>query len=197
MRSCAQAPLPLEYVRLWEGGRGPPFFVVFVGAGPREDSVARIGETEIGERVSELSRPVLSELGLELVEVFFRRHGRRWLLRLDIDRPGPAGVGIEECQRVSHALAAALDETDLLSDSYVLEVSSPGIDRPIRTDDDVRRNTGRRVVIETGEPVDGRREFRGVLLGQEDGELRLSEEDGVEIRIPKDGIVSAHQELPF
>jgi ribosome maturation factor RimP len=162
-----------------------------------EETVARVLENEIGQRVDELSQPVLTEMGLELVEIVFRRNGRRWLLRLDIDRPGPEGVGVEDCQRVSQALAAALDEADLVSDSYVLEVSSPGIDRPIRTDDDIRRNTGRRVVVETEEPPSGRREFRGVLLGQNEGELRLAEEGGNEIRIPRERIVRAYQEMPF
>ena len=103
---------------------------------------------------------------------------------------------LEDCERVSGALEAALDESGVVDDAYVLEVSSPGLDRPIRTDDDIRRNTGRAVVVETREPVDGRRSFRGVLLGADGDALRLREEEG-ETLLPRALIVKAHQEIGF
>ncbi|MDX1389600.1 MAG: ribosome maturation factor RimP, partial [Acidobacteriota bacterium] len=136
-------------------------------------------------------------IGLEVVEVILRRQGRRSRIRIDIDRPGPGGVAIEDCRTVSRTIEGLLDDSDLIPGSYVLEVSSPGLDRPIRTDDDVRRNTGRRVVVTTREPVEGRTTFRGVLLGIDGNDLRLREDDAGEIAISRDGVAAAHQEIAF
>ncbi len=136
-------------------------------------------------------------MGLEIVDLLLRRGGNRWLVRIDIDRPGAPGVGVADCEKLSRAVEKRLDEENLVDQSYVLEVSSPGLNRPIRTDDDVRRNKGRRIVVETLEPVQGRRCFRGVLLGIDGDALRLLEEGEDEIRIPRGGIVRAHQEVPF
>lgn len=150
----------------------------------------------IEDEIRRLAQPVVTDLGLEIVDTVFGRRGNRWYLRVDIDRAGTRGVRLEDCERVSGALEAALDESGVVDDAYVLEVSSPGLDRPIRTDDDVRRNTGRAVVVETREPVDGRRSFQGVLLGAEGNALRLREATG-EIRVPRSLIVKAHQEIGF
>lgn len=150
----------------------------------------------IEDEVRRLARPVVNDLGLEIVDTVFGRRGNRWYLRVDIDRAGATGVRLEDCERVSGALEAALDESGVVDDAYVLEVSSPGLDRPIRTDDDIRRNTGRTVVVETGEPVDGRRSFQGVLVGADRDALRLRE-DGGETRVPRSLIVKAHQEIGF
>lgn len=152
---------------------------------------------DVRSQVVRLAEDLVRPLGLELVDLVYRKQGRRWLLRLDIDRPGPGGVRLEDCETVSRDLGASLDEQDLLKESYVLEVSSPGLDRPIRTDDDVRRNTGRRVVVETDEPVDGRRRFSGVLLGRAADALRLREDKGDEVLIPRPRILKAHQEIGF
>jgi ribosome maturation factor RimP len=151
---------------------------------------------EIEEEIRELALPWVRDLGLEIVDAVFRRSGRRWHLRIDIDRPGPDGVRLEDCARVSGAVDRALEEAGIVENAYVLEVSSPGLDRPIRTDDDVRRNTGRSVVVETREPIDGRRRFQGVLLGADRDSLRLREGEG-ETRVPRSRIVKAHQEIGF
>jgi ribosome maturation factor RimP len=157
------------------------------------EAVRRVG---VEDEIRKLASPVVSDLGLEIVDAVFRRHGQRWHLRIDIDRPGSDGVRLEDCERVSGALEAALDESGVVDDSYVMEVSSPGLDRPIRTDDDIRRNTGRSVVVETREPIDGRRSFQGVLLGADGDALRLREARG-ETRVPRSLIVKAHQEIAF
>jgi ribosome maturation factor RimP len=150
----------------------------------------------IEDEIRRLAQPVVTDLGLEIVDTVFGRRGSRWYLRVDIDRAGAAGVRLEDCERVSGALGAALEESGVVDDAYVLEVSSPGLDRPIRTDDDIRRNTGRAVVVETRETVDGRRSFRGVLLGSDRDALRLREAEG-ETRVPRSLIVKAHQEIGF
>jgi ribosome maturation factor RimP len=145
-----------------------------------------------------LATRLAAEAGLEIVELRLRRAGRRWTVRLDIDRPGLPGVNIDDCQRLSRAIDAALDERDSVPGSYTLEVSSPGIDRPIRTPDDVRRNTGRKVVVETTDLEGGPRECAGTLLGQQDGDLRIEEDTtGKEVRVAVDTVTRAHQQLPF
>ena len=107
------------------------------------------------------------------------------------------GLGLEDCQLVSKHMGTVLEEEDTIPGSYVLEVSSPGIDRPIRTDDDIRRNTGRRVRVETSEPIEGRQQFAGVLVGGEANWLELRGDDDSVVRIPRDRIQVARQEATF
>jgi ribosome maturation factor RimP len=146
------------------------------------------------EELERLTARVVGELGLELVEMGLRGSSKKRVLRLDIDRAGPGGVELEDCQRVSKHLGEALEDNDLIQSSYVLEVSSPGIDRPIRTDDDIRRNAGRRIQIETTEPIEGRNVFAGVLVGAEEEWLELRIDDQEVLKIPRDRIQMARQE---
>jgi ribosome maturation factor RimP len=149
------------------------------------------------EELERLAANVVGDAGLELVEMSLRGSSKKRVLRLDIDREGPDGVGLEDCQRVSKHIGSALEEAGLLRDSYVLEVSSPGIDRPIRTDDDIRRNAGRRVQIETTEPIEGRKVFAGVLVGGEADWLELRIDDQEVLKIPRNRIQMACQEASF
>ena len=150
------------------------------------------------ERLERLAASVVEGLGLELVELSLRGSTRKRVLRLDIDRVGPGGPGLEDCQRVSGELGKALEEEeDLLQGSYVLEVSSPGIDRPIRTDDDIRRNTGRRIRVDMIEAIDGRKQFAGVLIGGAENWLELRLDDDSVLKIPRDRIHVARQEISF
>jgi ribosome maturation factor RimP len=148
---------------------------------------------ELGDVVSE----VLSGLGIELVELVLRGSSRRRVLRLDIDRAGPRGVDLGDCQRVSKAVGERLEGTDLLDDGYLLEVSSPGVDRPIRSADDIRRNTGRKVVVTAMDPIEGRRSVRGVLRGSAGGVLTLVTEDEVEVSIAIENVEIARQDVGF
>ena len=152
-------------------------------------------DERIRSEVRRLADSLALGIGVEVVDVAFHRAGRFTQLRVDIDRPGTPGVTLEDCQRMTEALGPALDEMDLLESRYNLEVSSPGIDRPIRTDDDVRRNRGRRVAVETRTPVAGRSHLEGELLGIEEGELRVLLDDGQEARISRENVVLARQEV--
>ncbi len=146
--------------------------------------------TEARRMAEEVARP----LGLEVVEVVYRPQGKHTLLRIDVDRPGAAGASLADCERVSRDLEPRLDEADLVRGAYDLQVSSPGVERPLRSDDDFRRNAGRRVVVETTEPVAGRSRFRGVLAWRGDGAVRVVEEDGEEIAIPRERVSRAKQD---
>src|SRR5688572_9166688 len=152
-------------------------------------------DERIRSEVLRLAAELATGLGLEVVEVAFHRAGRFTQLRVDIDRPDTPGVTLEDCRRMTEALGPALDESDLLESHYNLEVSSPGIDRPIRTDDDVRRNRGRRIAVDTRTPVAGSKHLTGELLGLADDALRLRLDGGEEVLLPRENVVSARQEV--
>lgn len=130
----------------------------------------------IEERIKTLAAPVAGSLGLELVDVeFTSEHGRR-VLRIYIDKPG--GVTVDDCEKVSRELGTILDVEDPIPQSYNLEVSSPGLDRPLKTDKDFARFIGKRAKIKTREPLDGRRNFKAVIDNVSNGEVRVTDFDG-------------------
>src|SRR5690349_16325636 len=140
------------------------------------------------ERLRQAAARVAASYGLEVFDLQFRRESIGWVLRVVIDRPAPQPtglpgvpgapeepVGIEDCQRVSHDLSALLDVEDTLTAgvdrAYTLEVSSPGLDRPLRGEADYRRFVGRLAKLVTTAPVDGQSHFAGRLAGVEDGHV--------------------------
>lgn len=133
--------------------------------------------------------PHLIEQGFELVELEFAQQGGRGVLRLFVDRSG--GVTIDDCVAVSQLLGPVLDAADFISDSFVLEVSSPGIDRPVRKPEDFQRFAGEKVVMKSQLPVNGRKKFKGVLLGVSDGAVRV-ECDGQEYAIAIENVQRAN-----
>src|SRR5437773_9232547 len=125
---------------------------------------------DIVERVRGMAARVAGTYGLEIFDVQFRREGSGMVLRVQIDRPGPAAtaeesVSVEDCAHVSRDLSAVLDVEDVVPTAYTLEVSSPGLDRPLRSTDDYRRFSGRRAKIVMREKVDGQGFFKGTLKG--------------------------------
>jgi ribosome maturation factor RimP len=150
----------------------------------------------IVERVRELAEPLLAHQGYELVDLEYLREGPRWVLRLFIDKPG--GISLDDCQDVSRNLSAALDVEDFIENTYALEVSSPGIERPLRKPEHFERFSGELAVVKTFAPVGvpPRKNFKGRILGLEGPELRL-ETDGAEYRIPLDRIARAHLAFDF
>ena len=144
---------------------------------------------EISARFRALAEPILADLGLELVEVEFRRETHGWILRLYMDRPG--GVTLEDCQRVSEELGDHLDVEDFVGHPYHLEVSSPGLDRPLTRDQDFVRFVGQEVRIATRSDLDGRHNFRGRLAGLRDGAVLLDLPDGQRAAIPRELILRA------
>src|SRR5204862_3921501 len=115
------------------------------------------------EEVRQLSQPLAEELGFELVDVEVLSQGRARIIRVLLDKPGSITVG--ECARFSRQLGDCLDMNQTVSGSYHLEVSSPGLDRPIRTLEAVARFAGQRASLTTFEARDGRRHWEGELLG--------------------------------
>ena len=145
--------------------------------------------------IEAIAHDVAGSLGLEIVELVFHSRGKHSLLRIDIDRAGPAGVGLQDCEALSRALDARLEAIEFFDAPYELQVSSPGLDRPIRTDDDLRRNRGRLVRAEFRDDSGRSRESQGVLLGlDDDGAVRLDQEGEV-FSIPRDRISLLKQSL--
>jgi ribosome maturation factor RimP len=157
-------------------------------------------------RLTSAATRVLASHGLELFELQFRREPIGWVLRVIIDRTDGSTnsaeepVGIDDCKRVSEDLSTLLDvEDDLtagIDQTYTLEVSSPGLDRPLRGEADYRRFTGRLAKIVTREPVNGQSAFAGRLSGVEGHELLLTEGRRVH-RIPVAAINRARLEVEF
>jgi ribosome maturation factor RimP len=126
---------------------------------------------EVREEVRQLAAPLAEEEGYELVDVELVFQGRRKVIRVLLDKPG--GINISDCSRFSRKLADCLDMNQTVAGSYLLEVSSPGIERPLRTLEAVRRFAGHRASVTLHEPRDGRRNFDGELLPAEDERVGL------------------------
>lgn len=117
--------------------------------------------SKVTEVVEELAAPILTELGLELVEVEYVKEGKDWFLRVYIDKE--QGVDIEDCGHVSEKLSEKLDEVDPIPHNYFLEVSSPGAERPLKKEKDFENAIGKYIFIKTYEPIDGEKTFEGTL----------------------------------
>ena len=140
------------------------------------------------EQLMVLAEPLLEQLGYELIDLEYMPGRSRSQLRLFIDKPG--GVGIDDCERVSHELSALLDVEDPIPTAYTLEVSSPGLDRVLRTPAHFARFIGDRIWMELKVARDGRRRYTGQLLAS-DGEAVELNVDGAMVRVPFDEISRA------
>lgn len=137
--------------------------------------------------LASLCRPVVESAGYELVDVEFVKEYQNWVLRIFIDHP--EGIGLDDCEKVSRALSPALDEGDPIPHNYVLEVSSPGLDRPLKSDRDFERFRGSTIKVKLFSPFEGRKTFKGSLVGLIDGKIVLTAEDE-EKRIPREQVSS-------
>ena len=147
----------------------------------------------VAEAVQRLAEPIAAHLGIEVVEVEFRREAGGWVLRLYIDKSG--GVTLDDCSAVSRELSAALDVEDLIDHRYHLEVSSPGATRPLKTDRDFERYRGRRVRVTTHEKIGDRRTFIGRLLAHSADVIDLAEETVGHVTLPRTSVEKANLEL--
>src|ERR1700688_956829 len=148
-----------------------------------------MSSADLVNRVRAVAIRVSGTYGLEIFDVQFRREAGGMVVRVQIDRQGPAAtaeesVSIEDCARVSRDLSAVLDVEDVVPSAYTLEVSSPGLDRPLRGAEDYRRFVRRRAKSVMRQAVDGQTFFKGRLGGVADGEVRIESDDGREHRVP-------------
>jgi ribosome maturation factor RimP len=160
------------------------------------------GEAGVVERVRALAARIAEGRGLEIFDVQFRREAAGMVLRVQIDRPGPAAtaedsVSVDDCAHVSRDLSAILDVEDVVPTAYTLEVSSPGLDRPLRRLDDYRRFAGRRAKVVVRERVDGQGFFKGRLGGVDGGDVLIDGDDNRRHRVPVASITRANLEVEF
>lgn len=146
---------------------------------------------DVVSRVWEIAAPVAGAEGLELVEVEYRRESRGPVLRIYLDREG--GIGVDDLARASRQLSDVLDVHDVIPGEYVLECSSPGINRRLRLPEHFRRFVGERVRVRTAERPDGRRSFVGTLAAVDDDGIEVVDAQG-SYRIRFDEVVRANYE---
>ena len=158
-----------------------------------------MSEQTIPEQVAQLLEPIIRDLGLELVDCEFKKFGRGHALRVFIDKPG--GVNLDDCADVSRELSVQLDVEDCIPGRYTLEVSSPGLDRPLKRLEDFARFSGQLAMIKTSElHPDERGSMRKTFLGTIDGVegdtvLVTLREGGIAARIPLSHIAKANLEF--
>ena len=139
-----------------------------------------IAKTAIDRRLAEIIGPVIEDLGFELVRIRLQG-GKTATLQIMADRP-EGGINVDDCSDISTAVSAVLDVEDPLEDAYHLEVSSPGIDRPLTRMKDFATFEGYEARLETNQPIDGRKRFKGVLAGVEGDEVLLNIEEAGEVQ---------------
>jgi len=149
--------------------------------------------TELLHRIEEIVAPTIVGMGYELVRVAMSRGGGT--LQIMIEPADGRPMDVEACAALSRALSAVLDVEDPMPGAYTLEVSSPGIDRPLTREKDYLRWTGHVARMETTEPIEGRRRFKGTLLGLENGTIRMKLDDGKETDVPLRSVSRAKLEL--
>ena len=150
---------------------------------------------EIVNRVKELLLPILEEGGFELVDVEFVREPVGWVLRIYADRP-KGGITISDCQWISERIGTLLDVEDLIPHAYNLEVSSPGLDRPLKTRRDFEKHVGIVVKIKTHEPMDNQRNFKGEIVSTSERGVTIHDVSrNADVEIPYGNIKSARVDV--
>jgi ribosome maturation factor RimP len=155
------------------------------------------------EIAAELLAPFLEKEGYELYRLEYVKEGRDWFLRVFIETapqaPGewPGNVTTDDCEKVSRYLSEKLDETDPIEQNYYLEVSSPGMDRPLLREIDFIRYGGQLVDVKLYESIGGKKNLTGKLIGSENGILKIEDENGKLLEIPKDKVSITRLSIVF
>ena len=138
------------------------------------------------QKTEEILIPIVEEYGFELVDVEYVKEGSNWYLRAYIDKPG--GITVNDCEAVSRKLSDILDEKDYIDDAYILEVSSPGLGRPLKKEKDFKRSLGEEVEIRTYRMVEKQKEFTGILKDYDETTVTIELDDGTLKTVEKSNI---------
>jgi ribosome maturation factor RimP len=152
-----------------------------------------MAKVKVEPLVEEIVTSIIEGSNLELVDVEFVKE-RDWYLRVFLDKPG--GIDVEDCRWVSEALEKKLDELDPIEQAYYLEVSSPGLDRPLKKPKDYLRHVGDMIEVHTYTPIDGKKDFIGELVGLDNGIVKFIV-NGQELAIPQDKISTIRLHISF
>jgi ribosome maturation factor RimP len=155
-----------------------------------EERVSR----EIADRVHAIADPILFNEGIELVDIEYRRESKGWVLRLYLDKEG--GVTLDDCTRVSQEVGRNLDVEDFIQTPYILEVSSPGLTRPLKTEKDFMKYRDHLIQVKTLDPVLNRRRFKGKLLGISGNQIEIESNEGI-FQIPFSKVAKANLEIDW
>ena len=150
-------------------------------------------DNDVKEKIRQLSEPIVASEGMELIHVECIKMHSRWIIRLFMDKEG--GIALDDCANISNQLGDIFDIRDVIKGAYTLEVSSPGLDRPISRDQDFVKYRNSRVNIKTSEKIEGTKNFHGILLDyiEESGKkLVLIDIAGKVYRIPRQDVVKAN-----
>lgn len=148
------------------------------------------------ERIAmDLLEPYIEDKDIEVVDIEYVKEGKDWYLRVYIDKP--EGISIEDCEDLSRYLSDRLDEVDPIKHKYILEVSSPGIERPLKKPKDYERFKGEKIYVKLYQPVDGRKEFVGLLKDYKDGNVYIEIVQGEIMAIPLEKISLARLHFEF
>ena len=128
------------------------------------------------QKTEEILLPIVAKNGFELVDVEYVKEGGSWYLRAYIDKPG--GINVDDCEIVSRELSDILDEKDFIDEAYILEVSSPGLGRPLKKEKDFKRSLGQEVEVRTYRMMDRKKEFTGILKDHDKDTVTIEMEDG-------------------
>lgn len=153
-----------------------------------------MGKGSVTESIEELVTPITEENRLELVDVEYKKEGKDWFLRIFIDKEG--GVTVDDCTRVSREIEDLIDVEEVVPTSYVLEVSSPGLERPLKKEKDFLRFKGKRAHVTTYTPIHGQKNFKGTIRDFQEDILFL-DIDSQSVEIPKNQIAKAKLEIEF
>jgi len=137
-------------------------------------------------KTEELLLPLMQEHGFELVDVEYVKEAGSWYLRAYIDKPG--GIAVDDCEVISRALSDLLDEKDFIEDSYILEVSSPGLGRPLKKDKDFQRSLGEDVEVRTFRAIEGQKEFTGALKAYDKESVTIELDEETEMKFARNEI---------
>jgi ribosome maturation factor RimP len=155
-----------------------------------EEMVSR----DIVDRVHAIVDPILFNEGIELVDIEYRRESKGWVLRLYLDKEG--GVTLDDCTRISQEVGRSLDVEDFIQTPYILEVSSPGLTRPLKTEKDFVKYRDHLIQVKTVDPVVNRRRFKGRLLGISGKQIEIKSDEGV-FQIPFSNVAKANLEIDW
>ena len=153
-----------------------------------------MNKKELRKEIYPLAEEVAEELGYEIVDIEFQNGSKHDLLSIFIYKK--EGIDLDDCTEMSRNLEKKLDDLDILKNPYYLEISSPGLDRPLKTKDDYRRNVGKEVDLKLYAPIDGKKEF-SFVLDKYDDEFVYCNIDGEELKIPIKSISSIKQTIKF
>lgn len=138
------------------------------------------------QKTEQLLQPIVDEYGFELVDVEYVKEGSTWYLRSYIDKTG--GISIDDCEKVSRRLSDLLDQEDFIEDAYIMEVSSPGLGRPLKEEKDFKRSLGEEVEVKTYRMIDKQKEFTGILKDYDEDTVTITLADETEKTFDKGDI---------